>query len=420
MDLREHETIHRVYQECYGRVVAALAREFQNLELAEEAVQEAFLSALHRWTADIPENAAGWIYVTARRHTIDSLRRESLGTRKYRQWQGDQSLFSEPESPLFEDDFPDERLSLIFACCHPTLNLESQVALTLQTLGGLRTREIAAAFLVQESTVAQRIVRAKRKIETAGIPFAIPPANAIEDRLEGVRTVLYLIFNEGYSSREGDALIRADLCLEAIRLMQMLVQLRPEDSENHALLALALFTDSRRDARLDAAGHPILLEDQDRRLWDRRKIRAGFLALGRAAQKQGRPGADSYLSQAAIAAEHAKSFYTGRTNYEAIAGHYEDLLRTRPTAVIRLNHAAALALARGPEAGLALLDADDLRDELGEYTWYHSARAELLFDLERLDESRDAYLAALDCCRNETGRRHLLRRMQRIPTPPLL
>ena len=411
--------IRGFFREAYGRVTAVLGKETRDLELVEEALQEALIVALEKWpTTGVPGNVAGWIYMIARRKLVDALRRESVRQRKYRGLEASQAMFYEdPELARVEEEvlFPDERLSLIFACCHPVLNLEARLALTLHALCGLTTGEIAAAFLIKEAALSRRITRARRKIKDAGVPFRVPAARDLPERLEGVRAVIYLIFNEGYDAHTGSELLRTDLIIEAIRLGRMLVDLMPDDPGARGLLALCLLTDARRPARVDAAGDPILLEDQDRALWDQERIRDGLVELDRARSlfraRKGDDDARLYCLQAEIAALHARAGRAQDTDWKQIAGCYEILLRVRPTPVVRLNHAAAVAMAVGYAEGLALMDAPDLRAALDGYHWYHAARANLLVRLERRDEARAAFQSALDLCGNERERNDLRRRM---------
>jgi len=313
------------------------------------------------------------------------------------------------------DCFPDDRLRLLFTCCHPALALEARVALTLRALGGLTTEEIARAFLVSETTMAQRLVRARRKIRAAGIPYRVPPRDLLPERLDGVLAVLYLVFNEGYAASSGPGLVRLDLCAEAIRLARATAELLPHEPEALGLLALLLLQDSRRAARLGAGGEPVLLEEQDRSLWDVAAIAEGVEATRRAL-RMGRAG--PYQVQAAIAAVHAEAPTAGATDWLQIAGLYAELLRLQPSPVARLNHAVAVGMAFGPAAGLALMDTPEVAGPLAEYRWLHSARGEFLRRLGRGDDAAAAFRRALALTANEAERAHLTRRLEASITAP--
>ncbi|HKH22989.1 MAG TPA: RNA polymerase sigma factor [Solirubrobacterales bacterium] len=400
------ELVDRLFRHESGRAIASLIRVLGDFDLAEDAVQEAFIVAMRVWPErGIPDNPGAWITTTARNKAIDRLRRERRGTEKLEQLQ---SL----EPPPKEDDdvdeepsvIPDDRLRLIFTCCHPALAPEARVALTLRTLGGLSTPEIARAFLVSEPAMAQRLVRAKRKIKAAKIPYAVPADHDLPDRLGSVLASLYLIFNEGYAATSDEALVRQELTGEAIRLAGTLAKLMPDEPEVIGLLALMLLQDSRRKARTGGGGELVLLEDQDRSLWDRREIETGLGLLERA-QRLGALG--PYSLQAAIAAEHAKAASPEQTDWPRIASLYGLLARLQPSPVVELNRAVAVAMAEGPQAGLELLDREELAVQLTGYHLYWSARADLLRQLERRDEALDAYRRALELATNPVERRFL-------------
>ena len=357
--------------------------------------------AVERWPRDgVPENPGAWIVTTARNRAIDRLRRERVGREKV---EGLSALGSLEVQDVHE--IPDERLRLIFTCCHPALSMEARVALTLRTVGGLTTREIARAFLLSEATVAQRLVRAKRKISRSGIPYRVPPAELLPERLAGVQAVLYLIFNEGYASTEGE-LVREELCDEAIWLARVVARLLPEEPEGHGLLALMILTNARRAARTDEAGDLVLLEDQDRSRWDHDAIDEGLVLLERAAAL-GRAG--PYRVQAEIAALHDRAPRPEDTDWPRIASWYAELARLQPSPVVELNRAVAVAMADGPAAGLPIVDA--LGDELDGYHLFHAARADLLRRLGRSGEARAAYRRARDLAANPRERAFLERRL---------
>ena len=389
-------TLDQVFRDEWGRVVASLIGYLGDFDLAEEAAQEAFALAAERWPRDgPPASPRAWLVTTARNRAIDRIRRDRTLAAKTRLLQPPEAT----EDEMDETTIPDERLELIFTCCHPALELDAQVALTLRTLGGLTTDEIARAFLVPQETMAKRLVRAKKKIAAAGIPFRVPPAHQLPDRLAAVLAVVYLVFNEGYGGR-------GDLAAEALRLGGALAELLPDEPEVHGLVALMLLNDARREARF-ANGELVLLRDQDRALWDTERLAAGRRSLDRALALGGR---GPYLLQAAIAALHVED----PVDWTRVASLYGELATQTGSDVVRLNRAAALAEAGDVETALAL--ADGL--ELDRYHYLHATRAELLRRLGRVDEARDAYDRALALVRAEPERRFLEQRRAELAVPP--
>ncbi len=389
--------IDRLYREEYGRLLAGLIRVVRDVELAEDVLQEAFAAAVQQWGDGEPLTPAAWIFSTARNKAIDRVRKRVMEA-------DHAAVLVDLEADRSEGPAPEDPLRLLFTCCHPALAQDAQIALTLRTLSGLSTEEIARAFLVSPATMAQRLVRAKSKIRDAGIPYEVPADEALEERLGGVMAAIYLVFNEGYSATFGDALVRRDLCTEAIRLGRLLVELLPGRTEPRGLLALMLLHDSRRDTRQDAQGTLVRLEDQDRARWDAAQIAQG-VALVEEALRAAPPG--PYALQAAIAALHARAPRAADTDWPQIAALYGVLYRIQPTPVVELNRAVAIAMADGFERGLALIDGLEARGELAGYHLVEAARADLLRRLGRQAEANRAYARAVALATNDAERRFL-------------
>lgn len=404
-----------VFREEGGRILASLIRICGSFDLAEEAMQDAFASALVNWPSrGVPENPGAWITAVAHRKLIDNARRQTTRIGKQDALQHEIEQTGQNDEPAVEDmstTYPDDRLRLIFTCCHPALNGQAQVGLTLRTLGGLTTGEIARAFLVPETTLAQRLVRAKQKIRDANIPYEVPAREVLPERLESAQAVLYLIFNEGYVATASEHLVRGDLCAEAIRLARTLCELMPTEPENLGLLALMLLHDSRRNGRVNSAGDLVPLEEQDRTKWNGHQIAEGLAVLERAMHFR-RPGA--YQLQAAIAALHAEAEDPQQTDWRQIATLYAQLRRLSPTPVVALNQAVAVAMAEGLEPGLAMVDALGAGGELDDYYLFHAARADILRRMGCHNDAKSSYERALALVTNPVERRYLTRRLNEV------
>lgn len=405
------QAIAALYRTEWGRIVAILIRLVGDFDVAEEAAQAAFTAAVNQWESDgIPDRPRAWIIRTARYKAIDHLRRRTKLTEKL-EWYAASGLIPSTEEPTYDsDEIEDDRLRLIFTCCHPALATETQVALTLRMLGGLETDEIARAFLIPTATMAQRLVRAKRKIRDAGIPYKVPETTDLAPRVEAVLRVIYLIFNEGYAATKGDAIVRADLCIKAIRLGQLVRQLlAPQPpSEVTALVALMLLHDSRRNARLDEAGDLILLEDQDRSRWNHLQIAEALPLVEEALLF----GTGVYALQAAIAALHCQATRAEETDWAQIVRLYEVLERLQPSPIVTLNRAVAIAMADSPQAAFGLIDR--LAPELDSYHLFHATRADLFRRVGALEEATQSYTRALELVKNDSERRFLERRLREV------
>ncbi len=412
MTLSTREAAARVFRDHSGRVLATLIRQLGDFDRAEDALQDALTRALETWPeAGIPDEPAAWLITTARNKAIDRLRRESNLAAK----QDEIRMTVERSTPAPDDeddsDITDDQLKLIFTACHPALSMEARVALTLRTLGGLTTREIARAFLVPEATMAQRLVRAKKKIRLAGIPYQVPDAPRLPERLDGVLAVLYLIFNEGYAASAGDGLVRKDLSSEAIRLSKLVCELAPGEPEALGLTALMLLHDARRDARVSDSGELVTLEEQNRDLWDKEQIFLGLTYLHRAMRlRRPRP----YQLQAAIGACHASAPSADATNWTRIVELYDHLWKLTASPIVALNRAAAIGMARGPEKGLKELEQIAANGGLSVYYLLHAARADLLRRSGRLEEAASSYDEALARVTNDTERSYLKRRRRAV------
>lgn len=411
--------VDAVYHSDWGRIVATLIRLVGDFDVAEESAQEAFTIAVDQWRTDgVPEFPRAWIIQTARHKAIDRIRRQNRFKEKLESYAESGSGSAAAEPNYDTEEIPDDRLRLIFTCCHPALALEAQVALTLRTLGGLETDEIARAFLVPTATMAQRLVRAKRKIRDARIPYKVPDTRDMPARMDAVLTAIYLIFNEGYASTRGEPLVRTDLCAEAIRLGRLVrMLLAPSPAEATALVALMLLHDSRRDARVDEAGDLVVLEEQDRRRWNQAQIAEALPLVEQALRPRSAAEPGPFAVQAAIAAEHCRGARAEDTDWRRIARLYDLLERVLPSPIVSLNRAVAVAMVDGPRPALALIDALAASGDLDEYHLLHAARADLLRRMGSTVEAAKSYERALTLVTNESERRFLKRRLREVQSP---
>lgn len=411
--INAEQAVDQVYRSDWGRIVATLIRLFGDFDLAEECAQEAFAAAVDQWRdSGVPDIPRAWIIQTAKHKAIDRIRRQGNYAQKLESYAISGMVRAAEEPNYGNGDIPDDRLRLIFTCCHPAIAPEAQVALTLRTLCGLETDEIARAFLVSTTTMAQRLVRSKNKIREAAIPYVVPGTDEIAERLGAVLTVIYLVFNEGYVATRGDSLIRTDLSAEAIRLGRLVVALMEPRTppEAKALVALMLLHDARRDSRLDEAGEIVTLEEQDRSRWNRDQIGEALAILN----ELPRDDAGPFALQAALAAEHCNALTPGATNWNEIVRLYDQLARLQPSPIVALNRAVAVAMARGPRAGLAEIERLILAEDLSDYHLLHAARADLFRRLGQREEAAQNYQQALALVTNDSERRFLERRLREV------